>query len=198
MKENDLANRSVMLTLTEVREGEEAWVPSSIHLTKGESVELIVVNGDDEFEHRLAIPGLDILTEIIPPGNQQIIIYFDANITGVFKFNDPDSPVNCETVPPEEVSRRDMFLSFERLIDNLYEATTLNEMKNVIIQLEQVLNQYSSIVPNDITNAIEKLKELLSIDEAEPLVEEFNIALDKLEGSLLPACIQPGQIIIEE
>tara|TARA_B100001971_G_C18158457_1_gene519991 strand:+ start:369 stop:1043 length:675 start_codon:yes stop_codon:yes gene_type:complete len=190
--------KEITLTLAEVSEGEEAWVPQTIHLNKGDNVKLTVVNGDDEFEHRLSIPDLGILTEIIPPANQQIIIDIKFDEVGEFSFNTPSSAVDCTEAPPEEVSRRDLSLNLERQTERLAEAETINEVESVVNQLSGLMIQYGAVAPDDIIEIINQLEEVTTMESVLVLSDELEEAVEEFEGSLSPPCVEPGVIIVSE
>ncbi len=190
-------SRSVTLTLSEIREGEEGWVPSTIYLKKGEIVQLTVVNGDDEFEHSLAVPELGIQTQMIPPRNERITINFTADRTGTFLFNDPKSKPDCKPAPPEEVSKRDIAFRLEELIENLEESKSIEQAKSYIAQLQQVAGQYKQLMPAETAGQIADLEKAATLDEVMSLTAELDDAVNSFEASLAPPCIKEGQIIIE-
>jgi heme/copper-type cytochrome/quinol oxidase subunit 2 len=84
--------KSITLKLAETTNEAKEWVPSEIRLKKGDVVELTVINGDDDDEHRLAIPDLGVETKDIPPANGRTTVKFTADKAGTFKFIDPEVP----------------------------------------------------------------------------------------------------------
>lgn len=190
-------DKSVTLTLSEVREGEEAWVPSTIYLEKGDTVQLTIINGDDEFNHSLSVPELGIQTEMIPPGNERIIIKFTADREGTFLFNDPETKLDCKSPPPEEVSRRDFAFRLENMVENLNETKSVSEAKPIIDQIKSLVNEYKDIVPPGIVQLVAALENATTIEEIASLTEELDGALDAFVESLAPPCIKSGQIIIQ-
>ena len=190
-------DKSVTLTLSEVREGEEAWVPSTIYLTKGDTVQLTVVNGDDEFNHSLSVPELGIQTEMIPPRNGRIIVKFTADREGTFLFNDPESKIDCKPPPPEEVSRRDFAFRLENMVENLNETNSVSEAKPVIDQIKSLVNEYKEIVSPDIVKLVTDLEKTTTIVEIASLTEKLDDAVGAFVGSLAPPCIKSGQIIVQ-
>jgi hypothetical protein len=190
-------SKSITLTLSEVKEGEEGWVPSTIYLNKGDIVQLTVVNNDDEFTHSLAAPELEIQTEMIPPINGRLNLQFTADRTGTFLFNDPTSAPDCKQAPPEEVSRRDMTKILERLAGNLGETQSIDQVKPYVDQLKTVAETYKQIFPNDITAIITDLEKTATMDDVANLTSNLTDAVEALRESLSPPCIPPGQIIVE-
>ena len=190
-------NKSVTLTLSEIREGEEGWQPSTIYLKKGDTVQLTVVNGDDDFNHSLAIPGLGIQTEMIPPQNGKTTVKFPADRVDTFSFNDPESKPDCKPAPPEEVSRRDIAFRVEKLAEDLSEAKSMSDAKPSIDQLKGAVNQYKEVVPADIVKLVADLEKATTINEVMGLTEKLEDAADVFLESLAPPCIKPGQIIIQ-
>jgi len=84
--------KTITLKLTEVADEAKNWVPSNITLKKGDSVQLTIVNGDDDVEHKFAVPDLGLESVSIPPVNGRITMQFNADKTGIFKFIDPSVP----------------------------------------------------------------------------------------------------------
>jgi plastocyanin len=77
----------VDVTLVEERGGRK-WIPSTIKVKKGQTVELTVVNDDDETQHQLTIPDFKVDTGKIAPGDKKTVT-FVADKAGRFRFVDP-------------------------------------------------------------------------------------------------------------
>jgi len=86
------STKPVTVKLTEVEEERKEWIPSKIYLKKGDDVQLTVINGDDDDEHRFAIPELGVESEDIPPANGRVTLTFTAEKVGTFRFIDPLAP----------------------------------------------------------------------------------------------------------
>lgn len=84
--------KSITIKLTETSNEKKEWVPNTIYLKVGDKVELTVVNGDDDDEHRLSIPDLGIETIDIPGANERDIVSFTFNQSGTFVFVDHFAP----------------------------------------------------------------------------------------------------------
>jgi len=194
----ETTSKEITLTLSEVSEGEEAWIPQEINVKKGDNVKLTIVNGDDEFEHRLSIPDLEILTDPIPPVNQQITINIKFDEVGEFLFNTPESLLGCEKAPPEEVSRRDLSFNLERETEKLIEAKTIDEVKSVVTQLSGLMIQYEVVAPDDIIEVIKELEDVSTMDSVLELSIILEEAVEEFEESLSPSCIESGVIVVGE
>ena len=194
----ETTSKEITLTLSEVSEGEEAWIPQEINVKKGDNVKLTIVNGDDEFEHRLSIPDLGILTDPIPPVNQQITINIKFDEVGEFLFNTPESLLGCEKAPPEEVSRRDLSFNLERETEKLIEAKTIDEVKSVVTQLSGLMIQYEVVAPDDIIEVIKELEDVSTMDSVLELSIILEEAVEEFEESLSPSCIESGIIVVGE
>ena len=194
----ETTSKEITLTLSEVSEGEEAWIPQEINVKKGDNVKLTIVNGDDEFEHRLSIPDLGILTDPIPPVNQQITINIKFDEVGEFLFNTPESLLGCEKAPPEEVSRRDLSFNLERETEKLIEAKTIDEVKSVVTQLRGLMIQYEVVAPDDIVEVIKELEDVSTMDSVLELSIILEEAVEEFEESLSPSCIESGVIVVGE
>ncbi len=90
--QNEPQTKQIKIRLTETENEAKVWVPSTVYLKKGEMYELVVVNGDDDDEHRLSIPSLGVETEDIAPANGQETVLFTANNEGSHAFIDPTVP----------------------------------------------------------------------------------------------------------
>jgi len=194
----ETTTKEITLTLTEVREGEEAWVPQTIFLKKGDDVKFTIVNGDDEFGHRFSIPDLAVLTDIIPPANKQIIINIKFEEVGEFSFNDPISNVGCTQAPPEEVSRRDLLLNLERQMENLKDAKNIDEVTHVVNQFSRLIIEYEEVAPSNIKEVIINLENASTMNSVSDLSNELEEALNVFEETLLPPCIDAGIIVVSE
>jgi hypothetical protein len=84
--------KQIRIKLTETDDEAHVWVPSTIYLEKGDNCELVVINGDDDDEHRLLIPSFGVETDDIPPANGQDILVFTADEEGTHAFYDPLTP----------------------------------------------------------------------------------------------------------
>jgi len=71
--------------------GNRFWDPSNITVTQGQTVTLVVFNGDDEDQHALAVDELSVNTGAIAPG-ATVRVTFVASKVGVFRFYDPLPP----------------------------------------------------------------------------------------------------------
>ncbi|MCL4435259.1 MAG: cupredoxin domain-containing protein [Thaumarchaeota archaeon] len=191
------SSKTVLLTLTEIREGEEGWVPSTIYLKKGDSVKLTVVNGDDDFKHAFVIPDLGVQTGLIPPRNERTTVNFRADRTGTFQFNDPDSPPECKQVSSAEITKREMTFRLATLVDELSNATSVESAKPYVGQLELSVRNYNQTVPSGIAQIVNSLGKATTMSDIASLTDKLDTAVGTLEHSLVPPCIKSGQIIVE-
>ena len=86
------ANKQVKVKLTETTDEAKVWVPSTIYLKKGETYELVVLNGDDDDDHSFSVPDLGVELKDVPPANGQKTILLTAGTEGTFAFTDPSTP----------------------------------------------------------------------------------------------------------
>ncbi len=84
--------KSITIKLTETQNEAKEWVPDLVYLKVGDKVELTVVNGDDDDEHRLSIPDLGIETIDIPGANERDTVTFTVDKVGTFTFVDYFAP----------------------------------------------------------------------------------------------------------
>jgi heme/copper-type cytochrome/quinol oxidase subunit 2 len=82
----------ITIKLTETQNEKKEWVPNVVYVTVGDKIELTVVNGDDDDEHRLAIPDLGVETNDIPGANERDIVTFTVNEKGSFVFIESLAP----------------------------------------------------------------------------------------------------------
>lgn len=83
----DAGKVAVDVTLVEERGGRK-WIPSTIKVKKGQTVDLTVANDDDETQHQLTIPDFKVDTGKIAPGDKKTVT-FVADKAGRFRFVDP-------------------------------------------------------------------------------------------------------------
>ena len=86
------ASKQIKVKLTETTDEAKVWVPSTIYLKKGETYELVVINGDDDDEHSFSAPDIGVEIEDIPGANGQKTTFFTAGTVGNFTFTDPSAP----------------------------------------------------------------------------------------------------------
>ena len=84
--------KSITIKLTETSNEKKEWVPNTVYLKVGDKVELTVVNGDDDDEHRLSIPDLGVETIDIPGANERDVVNFTVDEAGTFVFVDHFAP----------------------------------------------------------------------------------------------------------
>ena len=84
--------KSITVKLTETQNEKKEWVPNIIYVKVGDKIELTVINGDDDDEHRLAIPDLGVETNDIPGANEQEVVTFTVNEAGSFVFIESLAP----------------------------------------------------------------------------------------------------------
>jgi heme/copper-type cytochrome/quinol oxidase subunit 2 len=82
----------ITIKLTETQNEKKEWVPNVVYVKVGDKIELTVVNGDDDDEHRLAIPDLGVETNDIPGANERDIVTFTVNEKGSFVFIESLAP----------------------------------------------------------------------------------------------------------
>lgn len=192
------SSKAPILTLKEVREGQEGWVPSTIYLKKGDSVQLTVVNGDDDFKHALTIPDLGVQTDLIPPHSGRATVNFVANHTGTFQFNDLESKPGCTQASDTEIQKRVMTFRLATLVEELTtNATSVETAKPYVNQLQLVVRNYNQTVPADIVQLISSLGNATAMSDVMNLTAKLDTSVGMLEGTLAPPCIQPGQIVVE-
>jgi hypothetical protein len=156
-----------------------------------------VVNGDDDFKHAFVAPDLGIQTDLIPPRNERVTVTFVANRTGTFTFNDADSPPGCTQVSSAEIQKREMTFRLAGLVQKLSNATSVDAAKPYVNQLNLVVTNYNQTVPADIAQLIASLDNATTMSDVMNLVDKLDTAVGMLEGTLVPPCIQSGQIIVE-
>ncbi|MCL4435260.1 MAG: cupredoxin domain-containing protein [Thaumarchaeota archaeon] len=100
------ASKQVKVKLTETDDEAKVWVPNTIYLKKGNTYELVVLNGDDDDNHTFYAPGLGVVLENIPPTNGQKTTLLTAGTVGNFTFTDPSVPewgsTECKSVSGAE------------------------------------------------------------------------------------------------
>ncbi|MBI2937901.1 MAG: cupredoxin domain-containing protein [Thaumarchaeota archaeon] len=86
------ASKQVKVKLTETTDEAKVWIPSTIYLKKGETYELVVLNGDDDDEHSFSVPDLGVELKDISAANGQKTTLLTAGTEGTFTFTDPSTP----------------------------------------------------------------------------------------------------------
>ena len=82
----------ITIKLTETQNEKKEWVPNVVYVKVGDKIELTVVNGDDDDEHRLAIPDLGVETGDIPGANEREVVTFTVDDVGSFVFIESLAP----------------------------------------------------------------------------------------------------------